>query len=161
MKNILIQLLLLLTSFSVSAQVDQVEVVKNNQGMTLQVNGAEFMVNGMNWDYFPIGTNFSYSLWNQPDDIIKAALDSEMSMLKNMGVNAIRVYTGVQPRWIEYIYEKYGIQRDRDEETKEIGKYAAKFMMNFHLDFGQKAQLCTRLVKPTNINYSKELDFTF
>lgn len=109
MKNILIQLLLLLTSFSVSAQVDQVEVVKNNQGMTLQVNGAEFMVNGMNWDYFPIGTNFSYSLWNQPDDIIKAALDSEMSMLKNMGVNAIRVYTGVQPRWIEYIYEKYGI----------------------------------------------------
>ena len=109
MKNILIQLLLLLTSFSAFAQVDQVEVVKDNQGMTLQVNGAEFMVNGMNWDYFPIGTNFSYSLWNQPDDIIKAALDSEMSMLKNMGVNAVRMYTGVQPRWIEYIYEKYGI----------------------------------------------------
>ena len=26
-----------------------------------------------------------------------------------MGVNTIRVYTGIQPKWIRYIYEKYGI----------------------------------------------------
>ena len=32
-----------------------------------------------------------------------------MSLLKNMGVNVIRQYTGVQPKWIEYIYENYGI----------------------------------------------------
>ena len=87
----------------------EVELIKDSKGMKLVVNGEDFMINGMNWDYFPIGTNFSYSLWNQPDDLIKAALDSEMSLLKNMGVNAIRVYTGVQPRWIKYIYEKYGI----------------------------------------------------
>ncbi|MDZ7645673.1 MAG: hypothetical protein U5K54_00035 [Cytophagales bacterium] len=68
--------------------------------MKLQVNGKEFMVNGMNWDYFPIGTNFSYSLWKQPDDIIMAALDSEMALLKNMGVNTIRQYTGVPAKWI-------------------------------------------------------------
>ncbi|MEL6721248.1 MAG: glycosidase, partial [Bacteroidota bacterium] len=37
------------------------------------------------------------------------ALDEEMSLLKNMGVNVIRQYTGVQPKWIKYIYEKYGI----------------------------------------------------
>jgi len=67
------------------------------------------MINGMNWDYFPIGTNYTYSLWKQSDDFIKAALDTEMPMLKNMGVNAIRVYTGIQPKWIKYIYEKYGI----------------------------------------------------
>ena len=67
------------------------------------------MINGMNWDYFPIGTNYTYSLWQQSDDFIKAALDTEMPMLKNMGVNAIRVYTGIQPKWIKYIYEKYGI----------------------------------------------------
>ena len=63
----------------------------------------------MNWDYVPIGTNYSYSLWEQSDDIIKAALDDEMSLLKNMGVNAIRVYVGIQPKWIEYIYKNYGI----------------------------------------------------
>ena len=32
-----------------------------------------------------------------------------MSLLKNMGVNVIRVYTGMQPRWVQYIYENYGI----------------------------------------------------
>lgn len=32
-----------------------------------------------------------------------------MSLLKNMGVNVIRQYTGVPKRWIQYIYEQYGI----------------------------------------------------
>ncbi|MDZ7647341.1 MAG: hypothetical protein U5K54_09250 [Cytophagales bacterium] len=53
--------------------------------MKLQVNGREFMVNGMNWDYF-CWHQLSYSLWKQPDDIIQAALDAEMSFLRNMGV---------------------------------------------------------------------------
>ncbi len=109
MKNIyLVIILLLLATFS-RAQTDRVVIDNSNNEMKLVVNNEPFMINGMNWDYFPIGTNFSYSLWNQPDDIIKAALDAEMSLLKNMGVNAIRVYTGVQPRWIQYIYENYGI----------------------------------------------------
>ena len=63
----------------------------------------------MNWDYFPIGENYTYSLWTQPDDFIKDALDKEMSLLKNMGVNVIRAYAGIQPKWIEYIYKNYGI----------------------------------------------------
>ena len=42
-------------------------------------------------------------------DIIKSALDSEMGLLKNMGVNTVRLYTGIQPKWIEYIYDNYGI----------------------------------------------------
>ena len=67
------------------------------------------MINGMNWDYFPICTNYTYSLWNQSDEVIKAALDAEMGLLKNMGVNVIRQYTGAQPKLIQYIYENYGI----------------------------------------------------
>ncbi len=109
MKNIYIILTLLLMSYLALAQPAQVVVMQDNSGMKLQVNGREFMVNGMNWDYFPVGTNFNYSLWNQPDDIIQAALDSEMSLLKNMGVNTVRQYTGVPARWIKYIYENYGI----------------------------------------------------
>nr|WP_290855364.1 glycoside hydrolase family 2 TIM barrel-domain containing protein [Flaviramulus sp.] len=84
-------------------------VVSNDDGMKLVVNGKDFMINGMNWDYFPIGTNYSYSLWNQSDDVIKAALDAEMGLLKNMGVNAVRMYSGVQPKWVKYIFEKHGI----------------------------------------------------
>jgi len=110
MKNFLVTFaLFLFTTTIIIAQANKVSVVNNDKGMKLLVNGNNFMINGMNWDYFPIGTNYSYSLWQQSDDFIKAALDAEMPMLKNMGVNAIRVYVGIQPKWIKYIYEEYGI----------------------------------------------------
>jgi hypothetical protein len=109
MKNLTLSIIFTLCAFAAMAQAQRVVVDRSPAGMKLTVNGEDFMVNGMNWDYFPIGTNYSYSLWNQPDDIIRAALDAEMSLLKNMGVNTIRVYTGIQPRWITYIYENYGI----------------------------------------------------
>jgi hypothetical protein len=109
MKNYLLRIILLSCSLSFFAQTNSVKLIDNAQGKRLSVNGNSFMINGMNWDYFPIGTNYSYSLWNQSEDVIKAALDAEMSLLKNMGVNTIRVYTGIQPKWITYIYETYGI----------------------------------------------------
>jgi hypothetical protein len=109
MKINILRLLFFLITTTVFAQSNNVSVVSNEKGMKLVVDGKDFMINGMNWDYYPIGTNFSYSLWKQPDDVIKAALDSEMGLLKNMGVNVIRQYTGVQPKWVQYIYEKYGI----------------------------------------------------
>ncbi len=102
-------LLFLFLSFSLLAQTGRVVTERQADGWRLLVDGKPFMVNGMNWDYFPIGTNYMYSLWNEPDDFIKRALDYEMSLLQNMGVNAIRVYTGIQPKWIQYIYENYGI----------------------------------------------------
>lgn len=91
------------------AQTEKVVIENNDSGMKLKVDGKDFMVNGMNWDYFPIGTNYSYSLWNQSDDFIRQALDDEMGLLQNMGVNSIRVYTGIPKKWIEYIYTNYGI----------------------------------------------------
>jgi len=109
MNKVFLPFLFLFFSAVAFAQADQVSVVTNAEGMKLVVNGDNFMINGMNWDYFPIGTNFNYSLWKQSDDVIRAALDIEMPLLQNMGVNAIRQYTGVPPRWIRYIYEKYGI----------------------------------------------------
>jgi hypothetical protein len=93
----------------VAAQDPSIRVVADEAGSRLQVDGRDFMVLGVNWDYFPIGTNYAYSLWSQPDDFIKAALDREMSLLKAMGVNTIRQYTGVPPRWVRFIYERYGI----------------------------------------------------
>lgn len=109
MKNLYVIAILLMLCQTLWGQADRVSVKQDDRGMKLQVNGRDFMVNGMNWDYFPVGTNFSYSLWKQPDDIIQAALDAEMSLLKNMGVNSIRQYTGVPAKWIRYIYENYGI----------------------------------------------------
>lgn len=104
--------ILFLLFFGISllhAQTDKVSVEKNNSEMKLKVNGKDFIINGMNWDYFPVGTNYSYSLWNQPDAFIQQALDDEMGLLKNMGVNTIRVYSGMPKKWIEYVYTNYGI----------------------------------------------------
>ncbi len=91
------------------AQQENVAVKKTADGFMLEVGGKPFFINGMNWDYFPIGTNYSYSLWTQSEDVIKAALDYEMPLLKNMGVNVIRQYAGVPAKWIEYIHKNYGI----------------------------------------------------
>jgi hypothetical protein len=96
-------------TFPVLGQSDQVVVEQTEQGWKLLINGEPVMINGMNWDYFPRGTNYAYSLWNQSPEFIKQALDYEMALLKNMGVNAIRVYTGIPKRWISYIYDNYGI----------------------------------------------------
>lgn len=108
MKKLFIFLILVINQ-SIFAQYQKVKIDSDIEGQKLLVNGKPLMINGMNWDYFPIGTNYNYSLWSQPDDFIKKALDDEMSLLKNMNVNAIRVYTGIQPKWIKYIYENYGI----------------------------------------------------
>ncbi|MFT3794880.1 glycosidase [Flavobacterium sp.] len=109
MRKLYLLLTILIFSPSLFSQDGKVVVVNGSQGSKLVVNGNDFIVNGMNWDYYPIGTNYTYSLWNQSDDFIKQALDEEMSLLKNMGVNTIRVYAGMPKKWIEYIYVTHGI----------------------------------------------------
>ena len=109
MKKILLLLIFWCYSSSIFSQADTVSIDKSMSGMKLKVNGNDIIINGVNWDYTPIGTNYSYSLYNQPESVIKQALDDEMSLLKNMGVNTIRVYTGIPKKWIEYIYTNYGI----------------------------------------------------
>jgi hypothetical protein len=92
-----------------AAALPRLEVLTDAGGSRLQVNGQDFMVLGMNWDYVPIGQNYNYSLWVQPDAIITDVLAREMPLLQAMGVNTIRQYVGVPPRWVQHIYEKYGI----------------------------------------------------
>ena len=109
MNKSVLSFLLLASYLGIFGQANKVVVQRSDDGIRLMVDGKPFMINGMNWDYFPIGTNYSYSLWNQSDDVIQGALDAEMALLKDMGVNSVRMYTGVPARWITYIYENYGI----------------------------------------------------
>ncbi|PTX61550.1 glycosyl hydrolase family 2 [Kordia periserrulae] len=109
MKKTFLTLALIFLTTSMFSQADNVTVQKSDQGMKLVVNGKDFMINGMNWDYVPIGSTITDpGIWNRSDDVIKSALDAEMLLLKNMGVNAIRTYN-LPPKWITYIYENYGI----------------------------------------------------
>lgn len=109
MNKIFFLILFWCCSYTIYSQADKITLDKSIAGLKLKVNGQDFIINGMNWDYYPIGTNYTYILWEQPENVVKGALDDEMGLLKNMGVNTIRVYTGIPKKWIEYIYVNYGI----------------------------------------------------
>lgn len=109
MKKIIFFLCFCCASASVFSQVEKVTIDKSKSGIKLKVDGQDFFVKGMNWDYFPIATNYTYILWQQSEDIIKKALANEMTLLKNMNVNTIRVYDDIPKKWIQYIYNNYGI----------------------------------------------------
>ncbi len=107
-------LLALLSGSAIARDVDPgqgaVSVQNDEAGSVLLVDGEPFLVRGMNWDHSPVGTNYRYSLWVQDDAVIERVLGREMPLLRAMGVNAIRQYDDIPPRWVAWIYERYGIR---------------------------------------------------
>ena len=109
-KKIQLFILLFLSGLLSFAQADKVLVRTNENGNTLIVNGEKFMINGMNWDVIPIGKDaVNANFWKSSDKTIKLGLDHEMSLLKDMNINTIRHYSDIPAKWIQYIYENYGI----------------------------------------------------
>ena len=94
---------------SSTAYAEDVTVLSDASGHKLQVEGEDFFVQGMNWGYVPVGENYNYSLWVQDDAFIEKVLHREMAMLRAAGVNSIRQYDDIPPRWVTWIYENYGI----------------------------------------------------
>ncbi len=92
-----------------STDFQKVIIVQDEKGKKLQVGNEDFFIHGMNWDYFPIGTTYDYNLWDKDEEFIREALDYEMALLRNMGVNTLRQYDNIPPRWITYIYDNFGI----------------------------------------------------
>ena len=106
---------LLLFLFVLSGQAlaangaEKVTTYKDENGWKLLVNGESHYVKGVVWGYTPIGENYSYNLWAQPEDYIKDVLDYECKLMKEAGVNTIRSFFNTPPKWVEYIYKEYGI----------------------------------------------------
>ena len=98
-----------------------VTVARDDGGFRLVVDGRDFMVFGVNWGYIPVGENYRYDLWKHSDAFIEAALEQEMGLLRQMGVNAIRQHPGIPPRWVTYIYRKYGIYTVMNHTTGRYG----------------------------------------
>ncbi|MCI5606073.1 MAG: hypothetical protein MR420_01290 [Spirochaetia bacterium] len=108
MKKILAAILgLMLVSASAFAQ--KVSVVKDEKGWRIMDRGQNVEIKGVVWAFTPIGETHTFSLFDQSDEYIKAMIDTDMPMLKAMGVNTIRCFTMIPPKWVEYIYSKYGI----------------------------------------------------
>ena len=53
--------------------------------------------------------NYSYNLWGQNDEFIKKVLDQDFGLMKKANVNAVRTFSTIPPKWVTYIYRKYGI----------------------------------------------------
>ena len=109
-KKTVFLIVLVLSTYPIFSQTDHVLIEESRDGTLLKVNGKNFMVKGMNWDFIPIGNDaVNSNFWGKSDEIIAAGLDSEMSLLKKMNINAIRHYSDIPAKWIEYIYKNYGI----------------------------------------------------
>ncbi len=88
---------------------DSIVLVQDEKGWQLQVNDEPFPMYGMVYAFTPIGENYTYNLWNEPEDFIKRMLDTDGKLLQEMGVNVIRSFAVIPPRWVTYLYETYGI----------------------------------------------------
>ena len=88
---------------------DVVEAVKSDDGWRLQVNGEDFFIKGIVWGYTPRNENYNYNLWGQSDEFVKKVLDYEFGLMSAAGVNAIRSFNFMPPKWVTYVYREYGI----------------------------------------------------
>ena len=86
-----------------------VSLVQDEGGWRLLVDGEETFLFGMNWGYVPVGTNYSYDFWSEDEAFIEAQLRTEMALLTGMGVNTIRQYPTIPPKWVAWIYDNYGV----------------------------------------------------
>ena len=107
--GILLAFSLFLTINLFAASVDKVDTYKDSKGWKLQVNGEDYFVKGVVWGYTPIGENYSYNLWGNPDKFVKEVLDYECNLMKAAGINTIRSFGMIPPKWVTYIYEEHGI----------------------------------------------------
>ena len=112
---------LALASCAVQA-TDVVSTVKDENGWKLQVAGSDYFIKGVVWEYTPRGETAGYNLWDEPEEHVRAVLDYDFSRLEDAGVNTIRSFSMLPPKWVTYVYETYGI---RTVINPMVGRYGA------------------------------------
>ncbi len=88
---------------------DRVTMYQDDNGWKLQVNEKDYFVKGVVWGYTPIGENYAYNLWGYPDNYIRNVLDYECKLMSQGGINTIRSFSMIPPKWVTYMYKKHGI----------------------------------------------------
>jgi beta-galactosidase len=113
--------LMLFTSFSQAQTTDgaatvgvvppppRVTTVKDVDGWKLQFNYEDLYIKGVVWGHSPKNQNYTYNLWGESDQFIKAVLDHDFGLMAKAGVTANRAFTIIPPKWVTYIYQQHGI----------------------------------------------------
>jgi hypothetical protein len=107
--GLLVVALALATPLTAHAQADRVTTYKDENGWRLQVNGKDYYVKGVVWGYSPRGQNYTYNLWGESDDFIRKVLDYDFGLMKAAGINTVRTFGMIPPKWVTYIYKEHGI----------------------------------------------------
>ena len=118
---------------------EQVDIVRDGDSYRLRVEGEDYAIRGVVWDYTPIGENYNYDLWNEPDDFIRELLDRDAELMSAMGVNTIRTFSLIPPRWVTYLYMRWGI---RSIINPLFGRYgtSARGRWNDQTDYSDRYQ---------------------
>ena len=104
-----VSLFLAVSMASQAQAADVVTTYKDENGWKLQVNGRDHYVKGVVWGYSPRGQNYSYNLWGESDDYIRKVLDYEFGLMAAAGINTIRSFNIMPPKWVTYVYKEYGV----------------------------------------------------
>jgi len=149
-----VALFAVLLSLTASIFAQKVTVKKDDKGWKLYDGKTPVEVKGVVWAFTPIGESYNFDLFGQSDEYIKKMIDTDMPMLKAMGVNAIRCFTMVPPKWVEYIYTKYGIY---SIVNHTLGRYGISvngtwFPQTDYSDVATRAEII-RLAKQTAEDY--------
>ena len=88
---------------------EKVTTYKDADGWKLLVHGQDYFVKGVVWGYTPIGENYAYNLYGNTDEQIEKILDYECNLMKGAGINTIRCFGMIPPKWVSYMYNKHGI----------------------------------------------------
>ncbi len=75
------------------SDANHIEIVQDTQGYRLLADGEPFEVKGVVWSYTPIGENYTYDLWSQPDEFIRRTIDTDAQLMRAAGVTTIRVFS--------------------------------------------------------------------
>ncbi len=105
--TVLLCLFLSGTSFAQSPQ--KVTTHQDAKGWKLKVDGKDFYIKGMVWGYTPRDENYTFNLWGKPEAEIRQVLDYDFGLMKKANINAIRSFATIPPKWVTYVYKKYGI----------------------------------------------------
>lgn len=120
---LLAAVVLMSVAFTPTAQATEVvSAVKEADGWKLKVNGEDYFIKGMVWGYTPRNQNYTYNLWGESDDFIRKVLDYEFGLMKAAGINTIRSFGIIPPKWVTYIYKEHGI---RSVINPLMGRYGA------------------------------------
>ena len=98
-----------LSNVSFAQSPNRVTTLQDAQGWKLKVDGRDFYIKGMVWGYSPRGENYTYNLWGKPEAEIRKVLDYDFGLMKKANINAIRAFSSIPPKWVTYVYNKYGI----------------------------------------------------